>query len=120
VKFDVSGLTQKGLQNVEINGPRGFRLEPSYIQAAAIIFLFFLLVLMLGQFRKRLLDWHMKGFVPGIAFGFIIAMLLEGFLIIGGRTALTEILGWKNPPRPVASALDAGRDKLVVLVCSER
>lgn len=37
---------------------------------------------------------------------------MEGFLIIGGKTALTEVLGWKNAPKPVQNALDVGRAKL--------
>jgi len=34
-------------------------------------------------------------------------------LIIGGRTAITGILGWKNAPAPISIALDAGRNKLI-------
>lgn len=45
--------------------------------------------------------------------GFLLALILEGFLIIGGKTAVTQILGWKNAPKPILTALDAGRSKLV-------
>ncbi len=45
--------------------------------------------------------------------GFLLALILEGFLILGGRTLLTEIVGWKNAPKPILSVLDAGRNKLV-------
>ena len=45
--------------------------------------------------------------------GFLLALILEGFLIVGGRTLLTEVVGWKNAPKPILSALDAGRNKLV-------
>lgn len=34
-------------------------------------------------------------------------------MIVGGKTALTEIAGWKNAPQPLQAALDAGRSKLV-------
>ncbi len=34
-------------------------------------------------------------------------------MIIGGRTALTSVLGWKNPPPAIAAALDNGRNKLI-------
>ena len=57
--------------------------------------------------------WSFKGFVPSILFGFILALILEGFLLIGGRTLFTELLGWENAPKPVAVALDAGRTRLV-------
>ncbi len=38
---------------------------------------------------------------------------MEGFLIIGGRTMFTEILGWKNAPKPVSTVLEKSRDKLI-------
>ncbi len=59
------------------------------------------------------MDWSLKGAVFGIFFGFLLALLLEGFLIIGGKTAITEFLGWKNAPAPISLALDAGRKQLI-------
>ena len=60
-----------------------------------------------------MLGWSIKGGVFGIFFGFVLALIFEGFLLIGGKTAITEFLGWKNPPKPLANVLDAGRAKLV-------
>ena len=90
-----------------------FSLPVSYAQAAFVIFLIFLLVLVLAQFRRHFVDWSIKGALFGIFFGFLLALILEGFLIVGGRTALTGVLGWKNPPAPISLALDAGRNKLI-------
>lgn len=45
--------------------------------------------------------------------GFLFALVLGGFLILGGRTFLTGVLGWKSAPKPILSVLDAGRAKLV-------
>ncbi|MGB6839265.1 MAG: hypothetical protein WBE27_03295 [Microgenomates group bacterium] len=45
--------------------------------------------------------------------GFLLALILEGFLILGGRTMLTEILGWENAPKPIKNALETGRARLV-------
>lgn len=87
--------------------------SPSYLQAGAIIFLTFLLILSLAQVRRHFINWSIKGATFGIFLGFLLALILEGFLIIGGRTALTEVLGWKNAPKPVANLLDVGRQKLV-------
>jgi hypothetical protein len=84
-----------------------------YWQAAAIVFLLFLLVVMMAQFRRHYVNWSFKGALFGLFFGFLLALILEGFLIIGGRTVLTSIIGWKNPPAPIVAALDAGRAKLV-------
>jgi hypothetical protein len=88
-------------------------LPVTYIQAAGVVALFFVLLLVLAQFRRRYMDWSFKGALFGIFVGVLLAMILEGFLIIGGKTALTEVLGWKNAPAPVSVALDAGRNELI-------
>jgi len=90
-----------------------FSISPSYIQAGAIVFLLFLLILSMANLRRHFLNWSVKGSIFGIFMGFILALILEGFLIIGGRTALTEIVGWKDAPKPLVNLLDAGREKLV-------
>ena len=88
-------------------------LSTSYLQAGAIIVLLFLLVLSLASFRRHLLGWSIKGALFGLFFGFLLALIYEGFLVVGGRTVLTELAGWKNAPQPIQAALDAGRAKLV-------
>ena len=88
-------------------------LSSSSWKAFAIVGLIFLLVLTLAQVRRHFIDWSFKGAVFGIFFGFLLALFLEGFLIIGGRTAGTELLGWKSAPKPVQTAIDAGRARLV-------
>ena len=88
-------------------------ISPSYLQAGAIILLLFLLVLAIAQFRRHLFEYSLKGSLFGLFLGFLLVLILEGFLIIGGRTAVTEILGWQNPPKPILTALDAGKEKLI-------
>ncbi|MCX6705515.1 MAG: hypothetical protein NTV24_00190 [Candidatus Woesebacteria bacterium] len=90
-----------------------FSFSPSYIQVGAILLLLFILVLSLAQLRRHFVDWSFKGAVFGIFFGFLLALILEGFLIIGGKTVITQVLGWKNAPKPVANLLEIGRDKLI-------
>lgn len=87
-------------------------IAPSYFSAGLIVFLIFLLVLTLAQLRHHLMDWSMKGAFFGIFFGFILAIILEGFLLVGGSTFLVTVFGWKNAPKPVSTALDIGRSKL--------
>lgn len=91
----------------------------TYWEVIAIVFLLFLLVLSMAQFRRHFVDWSLKGAVFGVFFGFLLALILEGFLVIGGKTALTQLLGWKNPPPPVAQALDSGRAQLVKVLGTE-
>lgn len=90
-----------------------YSFNPSYLQAGVIIVLLFVLVLSLAQFRRHFVDWGVKGALFGIFFGFLLALVFEGFLIIGGKTAVTEILGWEKAPQPVLAILDAGREKLI-------
>lgn len=84
-----------------------------YWQAVAVVILVFLLVVLMAKFRRHYVDWSLKGAVFGIFFGFLLALIIEGFLIIGGKTALTTVLGWKNPPKAVANILDIGKSNLI-------
>src|SRR5258706_8533993 len=90
-----------------------FTISVVFWQVGAIIFLLFLLVLSMAQFRRHYVDWGLKGAAFGIFFGFLLALTLEGFLIVGGKTALTEFLCWKNAPLPLQMSLDAGKAQLV-------
>ncbi len=90
-----------------------FSVAPTYIQAGAIIVLLFLLVMSLAQFRHHFVKWSLKGGLTGLFVGFVLALFLEGFLLIAGKTAVTELLGWKNAPKPIKTALDLGHEKLI-------
>lgn len=85
----------------------------SYWQAFIIVALVFVLIVFLAMFRRHRVDWSFKGAIFGIFFGFLLALFLEGFLIIGGKTALTSILGWKDAPPAITQTLDSGRNQLI-------
>ncbi len=89
-----------------------FAIAPMYIQAGAIIVLIFLLIISLAQFRQHFVKWSLKGGLVGLFFGFVLTILLEGFLLISGHTVLTSTLGWNNPPKPFSRVLDLGKQKL--------
>lgn len=86
--------------------------SPSYIQAGAIVVLLFLLVLTLARVRRLYVNWNFSSAGSMIFIGFVLALILEGFLILGGRTMLTEILGWENAPKPLKNVLVAGRERM--------
>ncbi len=93
---------------------KGWEIEPTIWQALAIVFLLFLLVLTLARLRYLYIHWNLsKTSLSFLFYGFLLALILEGFLIISGRSFLIELLGWKNPPKPVSTALDIGRTKLI-------
>jgi len=88
--------------------------EPSYLQALLIVFLLFLLVFAFARMRYLYIHWSLgKSAIAMIFWGFLLAIILEGFLIIGGRSFLTVIFGWNNAPKPISTALDVGRERLV-------
>lgn len=89
-----------------------FTFSPSYIQAIAIVFLLFLLVLTLARVRRLYVNWNLSSAGSMILIGFVLAMILEGFLILGGRTMLTEVLGWENAPKPLRNLVLAGRERM--------
>lgn len=93
--------------------------SPSYIQAGVVVLLIFFLVLMLAQLRRHFVDWSLKGAIFGLFFGFLLALILEGFLIIGGKTAMTQILGWDKAPKPIANLIETGRGELVKVLGEE-
>ena len=96
-----------------------FSLPIKYWEVLGVILLLFMLVLLLGHARRKMNNWSFRGVIFGVFFGFLMALTIEGFLIIGGKTALTQVLGWKNPPAPVAQVLDAGRGQLVKVLGAE-
>jgi len=88
--------------------------SPSYVQAAAIVFLLFLLVLTIARIRYLYVHWSLgKSSLSMMFWGFVLAVIIEGFLLVGGRTLFTEILGWDNAPKPISTILDMGRSKVI-------
>jgi hypothetical protein len=92
----------------------GLDLVFSYWQIGLIILLIFLLFMTFARIRYLYVHWSIgKNATAFLFWGFLLAVIMEGFLLIGGRTLFTEILGWKNPPKPIAGALDFSREKLI-------
>lgn len=91
----------------------GYSIPATYVQAGAIIILVFLLIISLAQFRQHFVKWSLKGGVVGLFFGFLLTIILEGFLLVSGHTILTSTLGWTNAPKPFSTALDLGKEKLI-------
>jgi hypothetical protein len=96
-----------------------FSLEitPTYWQAAVLIILLFLLVFTLARMRYLYVNWHLgKHSISLFFWGFLLALIIEGFFIIGGRTLFTEILGMKNVPKPFSTILNIGRNRLITVL----
>ena len=90
-----------------------FTISPTYWQAGAIVFLIFALIITLATVRHHYLEWSFRGTWVGLVIGIFLTLIVEGFLLLSGRTALTVFLGWKNAPKPIQNVLDQGKSKLV-------
>lgn len=98
----------------------GMEIEPTYWEAGAIVILIFLLILTLARLRYIYIEWHFSRHnLSFLFYGFLLALILEGFLLLSGRTFLTATLGWKNAPKPISTALDAGREKLIKVLAAQ-
>jgi len=96
-----------------------FSVAPVYVKAGFFIFLIFLLIISLAQFRHHFVKWSLKGGLVGLFFGFLFTLIIEGFLLINGSTAITALLGWKNAPKPIKTALDIGKANLIkTIICT--
>lgn len=101
-------------KSIGIYNIKGIEIEPQMWQAVAIVVLLFLLVFTLARLRYLYIHWNLgKSSLSFLFYGFILALILEGFLIISGKSLLVEVIGWKNPPKPVSTALDAGKERLI-------
>ena len=96
-----------------------FSIPIPYVEVGAIIFLLFLLVLSMAQFRRHWVDWSFKGAGFGILFGFLLAITIEAFLLTKGKTIVTSLIGWQNAPKPITRVLDSGRGKLIQVLGSQ-
>jgi hypothetical protein len=86
----------------------------TYWQAIVMVILLFLLVVTMARMRYLYVNWHLGRHSFSMLFwGFLLAIILEGFFILGGRTIFTEILGIKNLPKPLSTILDIGRNRLI-------
>lgn len=113
----IKNLNMSGTFDLNIGG---FKISPNYFQAGVIILLLFLLLLTLARVRRIFIDWSFsKTSLTMLFWGFILALIIEGFFIIGGRTLLTEILEWKNPPKPISFLIQKGKERLMEVVKDE-
>jgi hypothetical protein len=88
-------------------------IAPTYWQAGLIVFLLFILIFTFARLRRLYVGWSLKSFLPAVGLGFLLALVFEGFMILGGKTLLIELMGWENAPKPISTALDEGRTELI-------
>ncbi len=90
-----------------------FEISPSYSQAAIVLVLTFLFLLSLARVRRMFIHWSLgRHSIAIFVWGFIVALIVEGFFILAGRTMFTEVLGLKNVPKPISSFIELGRNRV--------
>ena len=81
--------------------------------AGGIIALIFAFVLVLAYMSRSFMSWSLSGFGIGFVIGILVALIVEGFLLIGGKSIITAGLGVKNAPAPIQNILDSGHKQLL-------
>lgn len=110
--------------NLPIDLLNKFRLEVGGIvfeswQVLSIIFLLFLLVIAMAMVRRHFLEFTVRGAGVGIVLGFFLAIVLEGLLLMGGKTFLISTLGWENAPKPIQKTIDTARSEFIKVLGSK-
>lgn len=119
-QFDLYSLIQLAQTPIGEYEIKGISFLVTYWMAVTVVILIFLLVFTLARMRYLYVHWSMgRQSLAFIFWGFVLAVIVEGFLIIGGRTLFTEVIGWKSAPKPIGTALDLGRDRLVNVLGEE-
>lgn len=119
ISAQFENILSKLLYPIDVPLPNGMVATINALQVGLVILMIFLLIYSIGHLRHTYVGWSFKGMIPGIGMGFILTLILEAILILGGRTAFTELLGWKNPPKPIARVLDSGKAKIVTVLGSQ-
>ncbi len=113
-KVLTSDPAQKALSPVwTFKLPNGIEITPNYIQVILVILMIFMVVLVVARLRKKHVSESLRGASGLVMLGFVLAIVLEALLLLGGRTLFTELIGWENAPKPISTVLDAGRVRLV-------
>lgn len=107
-------------KSISVNLPGvGGSLSVNDTKAIIVVFFLFLTLLLLAKMSRSYLSWYMSGWFIWLFLGFLLAVLVEGLLLVSGRTIFTEVLSLENAPRPVQEFIDAGRYRLTDVVCEE-
>src|SRR4030042_2716979 len=112
--FDLLNKTIKTFKIGNLN------IDATYWEAGVIILLLFLLVFTLARMRFLYVHWSMGKHAFAMLFwGVVLTVIVEGFLMLTGRTIFTEILGLKKVPKPFSTFLNIGRERLVNVLGEE-
>lgn len=87
-------------------------VQENQFLAAAVALLVFLFFVAVALLRHQSMKDSIKTTSSGILIGFLFAIVVEGFLVLSGRTFITEMLAWENPPKPIAGVINKGRERL--------
>lgn len=88
-------------------------------QAVVIIIGVFLITLVLGLARHHMLAWSIKGAGFGIVMGAVLMLVLEGILLVGGKTAVGEIVKNTSTPENVRVFLQKNMSELASQIGTE-
>lgn len=90
---------------------------PSGVQQGILIIIgIFFFTLLLGATRHHMLHWSLKGAGFGLVLGIIVTLVLEGVLLVGGKTAIAQAIKNNNTPPDVRIFLQKNLSELAQLI----
>lgn len=116
-KLPVFDLLNKTFKTFKVGN---LNIDATYWEAITIIILIFLLIFTLARLRFLYVHWSMgKNAFAMLFWGVVLTIILEGFMMLSGRTLFTEILGMRNVPKPFSTLLAIGRQKFTDVLGQE-
>jgi len=100
-------------------GNLNFSFSGNDSKAVLVVVLLFFVLLLLAKMSRSYIEWYMSGWFIWLFLGFFLAVLIEGLLLVSGKTIFTEVLRMQSAPRPIQSVIDSGRANLTEVLCKD-
>lgn len=94
-------------------------LAPSVKQIGIIALGIFFFLLLFGLARHHMLEWSLKGAYFGIFLGIILTLVIEAFLLVGGRTLIVAAVKNEKTPQVVRIFLQKNMMELAESLAGE-
>lgn len=79
----------------------------------------FVFLLLLGWARHHMLEWSIKGARFGVIFGILLTLIIEGFLLFGGRNLIVGAIQNEKTPEGVRVFLSQAFGEIAVALRSD-
>ena len=107
------------LRGIEFFSLIGAYVSPGAQKAFFIGLGIFLFLLLFAFTRHHMLSWSIRGAWFGIVLGIVVALAVEAFLLVGGRTLVVEAIKNERTPKSVRVFLQENLTELAQSLAGE-